>query len=169
MRFYSEMWDFIRNMRFYSWNPSILTPMIINIQSNMISVNREEHRLKDWWDTHTLWINWMRYGIFWFGGMWDFIHDVRFYSEMQDFSRENPQSWLIITKHNEKMYTDPLYNSSSNNQIHFERYPCPKILQIYCFLDDYGIIVYLKCEILFKIITYIQDLIIIFGLLDLNT
>ena len=39
---------------------------------------------------------------FWFGGMWDFIHDVRFYSEMRDFSRENPQSWLIITKHNEK-------------------------------------------------------------------
>ena len=75
MRFYSEMWDFIRNMRFYSWNPSILTPMIINIQSNMISVNREEPRLKDCWDIAL----WMSYGISGLGGceilfmMWDFI------------------------------------------------------------------------------------------------
>ena len=97
MRFYSEMWDFIRNMRFYSWNPSIFIPMIINIQWNIISVNREEptKRLLRHYSLDELWD-------FWFGGMWDFIHDVRFYSEMRDFSRENPQCRLIITNHNEK-------------------------------------------------------------------
>ena len=63
----------------------------------MISVNWEEPRLKllRHYSLDELWD-------FWFGGMWDFIHDVRFYSEMRDFSRENPQSRLIITNHNEK-------------------------------------------------------------------
>ena len=86
--------------------------------------------------------------------------DVRFYSWCEIlFRNAGFYSWKpsISDSNNHgtqwKMYSELLYNSSSNNQIRFERYPCPKILQIHCFLDDYGILEYLKCEILFKIMT----------------
>ena len=79
--------------------------------------------------------------------MWDFIPKCRvlFMKTLNLDSNNHGTQW--------KMYSELLYNSSSNNQIRFERYPCPKILQIHCFLDDYGILEYLKCEILFKIMT----------------
>ena len=94
----------------------------------MISVNREEHRLKDCWDI-TLW---MSYGISGLGGceilfmMWDFIPKcgILFMKTLNLDSDNHETQWKNV------QYSDPLYNSSSNNQICFERYPCPTL--IYC-------------------------------------
>ena len=95
-----------RNARFYS-KYAILFMKPLNFDSNDhqhtikydFIVSWEEPRLKRLLRHYSLDELWD----FWFVGMWDFIHDVRFYSEMQDFIHENPRSLTqIITEHNEK-------------------------------------------------------------------